>query len=172
MARSAAARAFEDLDGIVDAVDWLHFGDLRSVRVWAMDRVAAATVRRPVGQPRRDISRRYRHRIRPACRCAFAAPGGDVVVEARPPQPIIISRPSSIFYWAVTCRSRPLRGGGLTSDTLPDQGGAWQGGPRLWGLCMPACAPAAVTSASSAVRVVHVALTRPTTKHVRSAPKY
>ena len=97
MAHTAAARAFEDLDGMLGSVDWLHSADLRSVPVWAMDRVAAATVRRAVGQPRRDVSRRYRHRSKPPCRCAFAAPSGDVVVEARPPQPIIISQPSSYF---------------------------------------------------------------------------
>ena len=51
MARAAAARAIEDLAGIVGAVDWLHFGDLGSVRVWALDRMAAAAVRRPLVNP-------------------------------------------------------------------------------------------------------------------------
>ena len=91
MARAAAARAIEDLAGIVGVVDCLHFGDLRSVRLWALDRVAAAAVRCPIGQPSRDISRRFRHGVRATCRRGFAAPGSDVVVEARPPQPIILS---------------------------------------------------------------------------------
>src|SRR5580704_5359345 len=106
MARAAAARAIEDLAGIVGAVDWLHFGDLGSVRVWALDRMAAAAVRRHVGQPSRDISRRFRHGIGAACRSALAAPGGDVVVEARL-QSIILFRPN--FSGAVTCRLGPTR---------------------------------------------------------------
>ncbi len=90
MAAAAAARAFQGLDRMLGAVDRLHPGDPRPVRVRAVDRVAAATVRRPVGQLRRDISRRYRPRTGASCRCDGAAPHRDVVVAARPPQPIIV----------------------------------------------------------------------------------
>ena len=43
----------------------------------------------PFDQPGRDVHGRYRYRIGPTCRRAFAAPAGDVVVEAVPAQPII-----------------------------------------------------------------------------------
>ena len=66
-----------------------HFGDLRSMYIRALDQLAATAVRRPVDQPGRDVHGRYRYRIGPTCRRAFAAPAGDVVVEAVPAQPII-----------------------------------------------------------------------------------
>ena len=73
------------------APHWLHFGDLRSMHIRALDQLAATAVRRPVDQPGRDVHRRYRYRIGPTCGRAFAAPAGDVVVEALPAQPIVES---------------------------------------------------------------------------------
>ena len=147
MARTAAARAFENMAGIVDTLGRLHLGDLRSVHVWAMVRVAAAAVRRPAGQSGRDIYRGYRYRSWAACCCAVDVPVDYLGIEARSPQPTMmpccpnvglsfflgshLGQPLGMGVWPAPPGSIP-NGGPSAPAPLICRGEAARLGPTLW----------------------------------------
>jgi hypothetical protein len=79
------------------------------MRVWPMDRVAAATCDDPLANPVATYLADIAITASPGC-SAFAAPGGDVVVEARPPQPIVISQSIFCFFLAVAAGPGPRWG--------------------------------------------------------------
>jgi len=132
MTHTAAARAFENLAGVFGAMGRLHLGDLRSVYVWALVRVAAAAVRRPAGQSGRDVYRRYRYRSWAACRRAIDVPAGHLGFETGSPQPMIIALlPARVFVFFLGRHLHmraPGGGGPATPCSLPNGDPRWSHG--------------------------------------------